>query len=134
MCFSLSVSSQVSQATVARVDASESVSRHKRSFGRCMRNKILRFANNKYRYSYFLFNKVNKKDLHLMYFCGFRWEFIDLVVFLALIELHLYNSIHKTKSRLRSALRADIQNTRSAGCMMLTGKYCTVNKNLQAIC
>ena len=29
-----------------------------------------------------------------MYFCGFRWEFIDLVVFLALIELRLYNSIH----------------------------------------
>lgn len=69
-----------------------------------------------------------------MYFCGFRWEFIDLVVFLALSELRLYNSIHKTKSRLRSALRDDIQNTRSEGCMMLNGKYRTVNKNLQAIC
>ena len=41
---------QVSQAHVTRVDASESVSRYKRSLRRSMRNKILRSADDKYRY------------------------------------------------------------------------------------
>lgn len=45
--------------------------------------KILRCADNEYRYLYLLINKLNKEDLYVMYFCVFRCEFTALVDFLA---------------------------------------------------
>ena len=42
-------------------------------------------ANDKYRYTYFLINKLTKEDLSLLYFYVFQYTFIDLVHFLALL-------------------------------------------------
>ena len=42
-------------------------------------------ANDKYRYIYFLINKLTKEDLSLLYFNVFQYKFIDLVHFLALL-------------------------------------------------
>ena len=56
-----------------------------------MRNKILRPANSKYRYSYLFFYKINKGDLPSMYSCAFWCEFIDLVgVFWLLLFDHYH--------------------------------------------
>ena len=46
-----------------------------------MRNKILRSANAKYRYSYLFFYKINKGDLHVTYSFVCWCEIIDLVGF-----------------------------------------------------
>ena len=68
----MSVAPLLISENVIPIDASELVSRlFKRSFRRCMRNKILRSANNKYRY-------ILPFD-----FSVFWPEFIDLVYFLA---------------------------------------------------
>ena len=67
----------------------------KRSLRRCMRNKILRSANNKYHHIYLLtllllINKPNKEYSSLLYFFVFRNEFIDLVLFLARLRYPRY--------------------------------------------
>ena len=58
----------------------ESESSYKQPLRLCMRNKILRSANDKYHYSYLLFF-FNKGDLPLMYSCVFWCKFIDQIGF-----------------------------------------------------
>ena len=58
---------------------------YRRPLRRCMRNKTLRSANVKYHYIVPFFHEINKGDLPLMYSCALWEEFIDLVVFLAVI-------------------------------------------------
>ena len=64
---------------------STQASRYQQPLRLCMRNKIVRSANAIYHYSYLFFYKMNKGDLPLMCSCVFWCEFIDLLVFLAVI-------------------------------------------------
>ena len=80
----------------------ESVSRYRRPFRRCMRNKILRSEKARYHYILLFFFKINKGELPLMYSCVcFVCEFIDLADFLALL-CDPCHSIHK-RSQGRTA-------------------------------
>ena len=70
----------------------ESVSLYKRSLRRCMRNKILRSANNINIIIFYLLTLLqpNKEYSSLLYFFVFRNEFIDLVLFLARLRYPRY--------------------------------------------
>ena len=59
----------------------------------CMRNEILRSANDKFNFS---FNKMNKKDVPAMYSTVFWCLIVVLLVFLPLLHNHCY-SLHETK-------------------------------------
>ena len=62
----------------------------------CMRNEILRSANDKFNFS---FNKMNKKDVPAMYSTVFWCLIVVLLVFMPLLHNHCY-SLHETKWRL----------------------------------